>query len=288
MTVTLLLVLLFFLHVAKAAACYFPDGSLAAGDTPCNPAASDTDPSFCCGPGWACLNNTVCMATPSAVGWNGYPYSRGSCTDKSWKCDESGGAGMTKCSSVIHDRYCCAGNSGCDCASGNNTVKFPGQYTVETTIGVDATTTSSFIATTTTLIVTPTSSTNSSTETGSQTFSGPTNLRLDIGLGVGVPIVVIGIACLAYLFYRRQQRKKKRAGYNAEANTMATDGKLEGSPYTDTPAELMSGHHAHELDSPHISAMPSPQVSRMGSPQISRIGSRQSSRVAGGEIYEME
>lgn len=64
--------------------CYWPDGAFAADYSPCNPNAVN---STCCGQGFACLSNNICMATSlqiQAAVFGGSKYIRGSCTDRSW------------------------------------------------------------------------------------------------------------------------------------------------------------------------------------------------------------
>lgn len=63
------------------ATCYFPDGSEAGRNFPCFP---DRAVSFCCGVGWICSTNLLCLGSsivPSE--WN--HVIRGSCTDGSWQ-----------------------------------------------------------------------------------------------------------------------------------------------------------------------------------------------------------
>jgi hypothetical protein len=82
------LILLLSLSLASSL-CYFPDGSVASGDTPCSSSGNST----CCGRGFACLSNNVCMLTDQVVGAGPgqSTYIRGSCTDKTWndsKCPQ--------------------------------------------------------------------------------------------------------------------------------------------------------------------------------------------------------
>lgn len=68
--------------MSQGKACYFKDGSLAANDYACYP---NNDISFCCGPGYACLDDLVCEKTNDAIDpYNNNTYVRGSCTDYSW------------------------------------------------------------------------------------------------------------------------------------------------------------------------------------------------------------
>jgi len=65
------------------AICYWPNGDTTPQDVACR---DDSDNSACCSPGFACLDNGLCMTTrhvnlsPSNV-----TYVRGSCTDQTWK-----------------------------------------------------------------------------------------------------------------------------------------------------------------------------------------------------------
>ena len=75
--------LLFALLVlAISAICYYPDGSTAPEDPPC---ALDRQDVFCCGPGYVCLSNRLCMSIPSTKDpGSSDTYVRGSCTDQKW------------------------------------------------------------------------------------------------------------------------------------------------------------------------------------------------------------
>lgn len=57
-------------------ACYYPDGSAAALDIPCQ----DTNHSACCGPDSYCLANNLCIQK--------LVLTRSSCTDQTWKAPE--------------------------------------------------------------------------------------------------------------------------------------------------------------------------------------------------------
>lgn len=79
---SILISLSLFLWQAQAI-CYFPNGKTASQDGPCR---DDTEHSACCGQGFACLSNGMCVAVvdlvrpPELI-----PYHRASCTDKSWR-----------------------------------------------------------------------------------------------------------------------------------------------------------------------------------------------------------
>src|SRR5271168_3571089 len=122
---------------STSATCYYPDGSIAATDTPCSSSGNST----CCGSGYACLSNRICMATgDEAQKPDASLYVRGSCTDQSWKdascplfcigSDDllSGGMGIAKCPNTTLDEYYCidSGDSSVNCAAQFNVFEFPG------------------------------------------------------------------------------------------------------------------------------------------------------------------
>jgi len=125
-----------FLHFS-AAICYYSNGDPSPQDAPCG---DDTDHSTCCGPGYACLSNNICMATglekqiPNAA-----RYDRGSCTDKTWRSGRcpnfcvnaahndtlDGGIGMAKCPGNL-DMYYCMDGASFNCQTGDNVLSFSG------------------------------------------------------------------------------------------------------------------------------------------------------------------
>jgi hypothetical protein len=128
-----------FLPLATALGCYYPDGSSANQDTPCQ----DSKPqSTCCGQGYACLSNNICMATGAELQKaNATVYVRGSCTDKNWRSSEcplfcinpnppfldaiDGGAGVRKCPGE-KDMYYCVDKAAADCKAQKNVLIFQG------------------------------------------------------------------------------------------------------------------------------------------------------------------
>ncbi|KAM0801885.1 hypothetical protein BDR22DRAFT_845558 [Usnea florida] len=65
------------------AKCYYPDGSMANSDTPCNSAATISTFSACCDQSDICLDNGLCLMQHISP-----RISRGSCTDPSWRSPE--------------------------------------------------------------------------------------------------------------------------------------------------------------------------------------------------------
>ena len=60
--------------------CYFPDGTVAPDDVPCNSASSA---SACCNKIDTCLDNHLCLETHDYT-----IISRGTCTDSTWQSGE--------------------------------------------------------------------------------------------------------------------------------------------------------------------------------------------------------
>ena len=66
--------------------CFYPDGTVATVDVPCNTIAPL---SACCGDGWACSSNGVCISLNPGHGPGGHTNLpvRGSCTDLTWRSE---------------------------------------------------------------------------------------------------------------------------------------------------------------------------------------------------------
>ena len=70
--------------MANVQTCYFPDGSKATSDTPCQESSSASDgASACCNSADACLESHLCLEQSG-----GPVISRGSCTDQTWRSQE--------------------------------------------------------------------------------------------------------------------------------------------------------------------------------------------------------
>ena len=124
---------------SSRATCYYPDGTVAPQDTACTDSVAE---STCCGQGYACLSNRICMATGDEIKKQGASlYVRGSCTDQSWRssnCPQfcinsddllSGGMGIAKCSNETIDEYYCidTDDNTVSCDSETNVIVFQGK-----------------------------------------------------------------------------------------------------------------------------------------------------------------
>jgi hypothetical protein len=139
----LLLCLLFLLLGRSQAICWFPDGITSPhGDEPCQTTGNST----CCGKGFACLSNRLCMLTAynTEAGPGQSTYVRGSCTDRTWRdpnCPSfclnpshddpfNAAKGVAKCDAVGNqDMYYCLDNAtaSVNCASTQNVLLFSGE-----------------------------------------------------------------------------------------------------------------------------------------------------------------
>src|ERR1700710_1323882 len=115
----LIFVLAFSLRFSPVfSTCYYPNGDVTPADVACS---DSTDEAACCGQGYACLSNGICMRNEETIDANSQnTYVRGSCTDSSWKSsfcpnfcvdperdDVAGGEGMGKCLGTSLDMYFC-------------------------------------------------------------------------------------------------------------------------------------------------------------------------------------
>lgn len=125
------------------AICYYPDGSVSPQDTPCS---DQTSESTCCGQGYACLTNNICMATGAELQKpDASIYVRGSCTDKNWRSSNcplfcinpaapfndnvSGGAGISKCPGNKDMYYCVDfATDQVNCTTEKNVLIFQGAF----------------------------------------------------------------------------------------------------------------------------------------------------------------
>ncbi|KAK1635862.1 hypothetical protein BDP81DRAFT_321944 [Colletotrichum phormii] len=189
---SLLITLLLSLAQVRAA-CYYPDGSIAPNDTPCQDLTAE---STCCGQGYACLSNAMCEATGKELSKDGATeLVRGSCTDRSWRSSTcplfcinpetdnvGGGIGVAKCEGTAEELYYCI-NSVMDtdnCTAKKNVLFFQQSPTAITTIGVAATptpsssTTSESTLVATTVIISPSANPSSAPNPSSVALSSVT------------------------------------------------------------------------------------------------------------------
>ena len=209
------------------ALCYFPDGvHLAHQNVPCNEGSNE---STCCPPGYACLSNNICMKTNSTlvpnIGIASSPYVRGSCTDPKWISVDCpgfclgnlvGGEGMLKCEDSDQDSYCCLQGtlctSKCDQLAADSIIRFAGEPSVVTTIGVSAT--SSQASSTHESSAGAVSVSQTTTQSGSTSSSAVRQTRshsstgLKVEVGVGVPLGLIAIVLAAYVIWRKIRKSK--------------------------------------------------------------------------------
>lgn len=142
---TLIALLLLFTSTCSAI-CYFPDGTTAPQDVPCN---DDTGHSACCGQGYACLSNGVCTATGDELQKAGSStYVRGSCTDSSWRSSScpsfcvsplydnvAGGNGMGLCEGTTDVLFYCIDMLSYNCTTQENVLLFLGERTAYSNAG---------------------------------------------------------------------------------------------------------------------------------------------------------
>lgn len=258
----------FVLH--SVAICYYPDmETVAPQDTPCS---DSTSQSTCCGQGYACLSNHICMATGDELKKAGATnYIRGSCTDQSWRSSEcpqfcidpnvdnlTGGNGIGKCLNTTQDMYYCinTGNTDNNCSASQNPLIFQGQPSALTTMGVTATSSTATTSatgslstkvTTTTLSTATISASASAFQTAATTQNTTTDHTTAIAAGVAAPLGVIALGLGAFLYYRygRKQSNSKLipSEYQAVPPPTYHDETVESAQYT--PESGVSGKQPH-------------------------------------------
>ncbi|KAF2469323.1 uncharacterized protein BDR25DRAFT_343722 [Lindgomyces ingoldianus] len=232
------------------ALCYYPNGAIATSDVPCSSSGEST----CCASGYACLSNNLCKLTQQAgAGLARSAYARGSCTDQSWKSDHcssfcltpsKSGGNVRKCDNYDGDVYYCMNDTTTDlsldsaCAGAAELHTFSGSPTVITTIGVVPTTSfTSTILTTNPAVTIPAISASPSS------VSSPRDYSVAIGTGVGIPLGVLSVGILIFLFTRYQRNKSPAA---SEIPYSRTEKYGYAPELSVPPVELPSGG-THEL-----------------------------------------
>ncbi|KAF4157108.1 hypothetical protein CNMCM6069_005880 [Aspergillus lentulus] len=228
-------------------ACYYPDGSVAPQDTPCQ---DSTKQATCCGQGYACLSNSICMATGDEIKKPGASlYVRGSCTNQTWRSSAcplfginqdppnrdnlAGGQGIEKCPNTDLDMYYCINHNmgNVNCSAQHQVLIFQGTPTAVTTIGVTATTnipsSTSSISSVTANSSAAVTTTSYSTTTGSpspaaskvaaetttsaavEPKSAQNHTGVIAGAAVGGFVCLAAIAGLVFFFRRRAKRQRE-------------------------------------------------------------------------------
>ncbi|KIV96456.1 hypothetical protein PV10_00326 [Exophiala mesophila] len=174
-------ILLCLLAFTRAQSCYYPNGDLAASDTPCTDEGGD---SFCCSSSYYCLSNRICL-------WEDGRLYRGSCSDLNWASGEcpqfcqnnnpGNGIQVWQCSITLGTYCCSTNNSDSTSCCGREGVEL---FTLPAPTTLGQITGTSFInfqtdppstTTTTSSTTSSTSSTTSSTTTPSTTSSSSTS-----------------------------------------------------------------------------------------------------------------
>ena len=244
------------------AICYYPDGvHVAPQDVPCNGGSSN---SVCCGPGYACLSNQICMRTNQTLdNHSSQTFVRGSCTDRKWlsaacpsfcTSNQDGGEGMKKCEGSEEDSYCCLQGALCTdkCDKGPVIIRFQGEPSVVTTVGVTATDSrvlrtdeSSTRTQSASQIATESRATPSSAvrETGPHSSTD-----LKVGVGVGVPLGVIALIFATYVIWKKTRKSEPTRLLPDSGDTYRDKSRDEGQHKENSPAYRMEPLIRHELE----------------------------------------
>ncbi|KAF2495400.1 hypothetical protein BU16DRAFT_389474 [Lophium mytilinum] len=184
----------FSIHTAASnLTCYYPDGLQNRGNA-CDPTSAVSQ---CCGPGFVCLGNGLCLPGPTVRKDYDWKYYRSGCTDPTWdsptcpdiclgpKDSIDSGQGVQSCSGGPN-RYCCAHSRHTDCCSNSTNI-----FTL-----------------------------------------GLANISVSIGVGVGVGVGGALILVLSVLFFLRHRRRKMGAKRSPEFGShgfeMGQDGAGDG------------------------------------------------------------
>ncbi|KAF2263884.1 hypothetical protein CC78DRAFT_262699 [Lojkania enalia] len=184
--------------IAANSTCYYPSGLENKG-SPCD---SDSEISSCCGPGFVCLSNGLCLPGPELKQEYRYEFYRSGCTDASWnstQCPQycigfgfnlNRGEGIQTCG---NDQYCC--NQNYDCCSRLEDIFILPAANVVTTIpyGTAASTRSTTDP--------PLSSASSPSIERSQQPSQPNDSSNAVSIGVGVGIWSRNLSSLSSSLY---------------------------------------------------------------------------------------
>ncbi|KAI9809815.1 MAG: hypothetical protein M1825_000248 [Sarcosagium campestre] len=201
------LVLCVGLGAAADSTCYWPDGSIASDNIPCDPTAEVT--SCCPNDGRSvCLSNGLCFFLPDGT------IDRFSCTDQGWGegCSDrciakdsiyyplNGHADLFQC--MQDAKYCCGADTTC-CTNGDGfflaNSNITGPPSLIKSLTPNTTDADSANRTTTITTTTVSSSTSSSAREAA------------IGAGVGGPLGIALIGALFLLWRERRARRREMA-----------------------------------------------------------------------------
>ena len=299
-----LLSIISLLHlVASAQPCYNHDGSIVREDTACNP---DLEQSFCCGPGWTCLDNGICSnhnttdLTNQAAG-----QQRASCTDQSFESDQCpqfcpGNPGFGReVATFDNGTFCCVfGNGTCAydpvITSLKNGVPLTTISVAETSSRVPETSTpqatsitsskpsskrsSSSLATTSDAA---SQSRTSQSQTGSpggsptssaiaESASRSLSTPVKIALGVSIPVCVISVTLAAIALWSRRRARRRKGG---ESKFGFEKDQLPASHDIPKPTYMEIGYAPQELDQSREYAARGELPPESGDPRAELIGS---------------
>ncbi|KAL2039721.1 hypothetical protein N7G274_007580 [Stereocaulon virgatum] len=221
--------------------CFYPDGKPSI-DTPCGKFNMST----CCGPGWDCLANGLCLLHGSATN-----FSTGSCTNLNWQncqdfCYQNAYQGFGNVNHCLPhgNSWCCAGEQGwggrpncCDTNATTSLENRPLQTGASITLGsstaalisppsVVATSSSTFftsspttseaaisqnVVTPSQILVTPSQIpvTAPSNSASPQPTIQKINSKIKVGIGVPVALVLVLLAILTFLVFQNRRQKRR-------------------------------------------------------------------------------
>lgn len=257
--------------MTSAEACYYPDGSVAALDTPCHSSSTGGGASACCTYPDICLDNKLCLAQGGVS--DAAVISRGSCTDQTWKSsgcsqycadvDPSGYAFVHLYEMNPNPVFCCSpvdslNNTCVDITKGSAVPFFvPAGHVIfnrtsgSTSPNITNTATVTVTATTPALALTSNSSSVHVASSSSSSPSSPSNEEVAIGAGMGVPLGLALLVTLGLLWRQRiykQSLERDVQTWEGRYRELAKDKLVNvgGSKYQQ-PHELLDWH-SDQLD----------------------------------------
>jgi hypothetical protein len=126
------------------------------------------------------------------------------------------GNGVQECDGASSGEYCCYGFGGCDCNNSSEVFGL-GVAVPLTTLRASTSSAASTVAsraTITTKIVTTTAPAVATASSSASTSGGTNATARDIGLGVGIPVGIICLGVLFWLYHR--YRRREQSSNNSE------------------------------------------------------------------------